>query len=807
MTSNKLQLKAIVVNGELKGMTVGQLTNSEEPNKITAEFGGLGHTYQYGFQDKDICEVIKNDFHEEEVSIMDDPEVFDESKSTYKTALFHFLYCLSLNHTCFVSRKAKNDPLIPRQLSVDPDERKKEMQQIKRQLTDEIKKIKSKKVVAEDENNYEIEYKGENPDEIVLVDSASRMGFSYVGGDQTVANLRIKNKDMKFEILEIFKFSSDRGMMSVIVKRKGKMFLYCKGGDKKLKAIMGTNQFCLEKTEEKSKLLALKGLRVLWIGFKEITEEDYQKWQNNYRDKIKNIQEEEERYQFQKKEWANLERGLVILGCTAVEDKLADEVPESIAEIQKASINFWILTGDNLATAKNIGIMCRLLTSDMELYELNDDLNKLKAEAGRDEFTQSAINEARTIITNFEKKLEGYHNDEETLETKAIIYIALKAIVDRYNKSVETNKERRRGILVESDILRKILPDQEHTSIKYYGHPISRLFLDLSLNSQAVVCCRVAPKQKALVVRMVKSNIVGAITLSIGDGANDVPMLKEADVGVGIFGEEGTQAAMASDYAIGEFKNMKRLVLIHGRVNYLRIVDLIQYFFLKNFILTIPQIYFAFYNLGSGKTYFDEWYAAFYNTFFTALPLLVKACFDFDFREEDHDFVRRNLPYTYYVGRENLLFTAKAFSWTTLKAIMYSCLIFFLGNQFLEGTPMGTHGEIADFYTVGIGQFTALIIIAKILVFGPEISSNWLSSLSVLISLFMYFLYQWYANHIFAETTYKVLEHLYTYSPFWMNFIFAVGFTFIFTKAEQVIQLKFIPNIWNLVLRGSYVSF
>jgi P-type E1-E2 ATPase len=77
-----------------------------------------------------------------------------------------------------------------------------------------------------------------------------------------------------------------------------------------------------------------------------------------------------------------------------------------------------------------------------------------------------------------------------------------------------------------------VLPNEKFKDVKFYGHPLARQFLTLTLNSQAVICCRVAPKQKALVVRMIKSNVIGAITLSIGDGANDVSMITEADVGI-----------------------------------------------------------------------------------------------------------------------------------------------------------------------------------------------------------------------------------------------------------------------------------
>ena len=66
-----------------------------------------------------------------------------------------------------------------------------------------------------------------------------------------------------------------------------------------------------------------------------------------------------------------------------------------------------------------------------------------------------------------------------------------------------------------------------------------------------MICCRVSPLQKALVVKLVKDSL-HTMTLAIGDGANDVSMIQAADVGVGIRGEEGLQAVNASDYAISQ---------------------------------------------------------------------------------------------------------------------------------------------------------------------------------------------------------------------------------------------------------------
>lgn len=85
----------------------------------------------------------------------------------------------------------------------------------------------------------------------------------------------------------------------------------------------------------------------------------------------------------------------------------------------------------------------------------------------------------------------------------------------------------------------------------------------------SVVCCRVSPKEKGLVTALCRSR--GLRTLAIGDGANDVQMIRAAQVGVGISGLEGRQAVMSSDFAIGQFRFLETLLLVHGRWCYKRV--------------------------------------------------------------------------------------------------------------------------------------------------------------------------------------------------------------------------------------------
>lgn len=163
-------------------------------------------------------------------------------------------------------------------------------------------------------------------------------------------------------------------------------------------------------------------------------------------------------------------------------------------------------------------------------------------------------------------------------------------------------------------------------------NPNLELLFRLTLYCSSVICCRTTPLQKANIVRMVKRGKEGSVCLSIGafcpfqslicvylysfyfslsfsvplrsfhrlcaylsplcagDGANDVSMIKEAHVGVGVMGREGTQAARTADYAMGEFRHLRRLISVCGRYSYLRLASFVQYFLYKNLAFTLCQV-------------------------------------------------------------------------------------------------------------------------------------------------------------------------------------------------------------------------
>ncbi|NXF91448.1 AT10A ATPase, partial [Eubucco bourcierii] len=154
-------------------------------------------------------------------------------------------------------------------------------------------------------------------------------------------------------------------------------------------------------------------------------------------------------------------------------------------------------------------------------------------------------------------------------------------------------------------------------------------FLSLAKRCRSVLCCRATPLQKSMVVKLVRDKLK-AMTLAIGDGANDVSMIQVADVGVGISGQEGMQAVMASDFAVPRFRHLEKLLLVHGHWCYSRLANMVLYFFYKNAMFVALLFWYQFYCGFSGSSMVDQWYLIFFNLLFSSLPQLITGVLDKD---------------------------------------------------------------------------------------------------------------------------------------------------------------------------------
>jgi phospholipid-translocating ATPase len=388
--------------------------------------------------------------------------------------------------------------------------------------------------------NPRIEFKAQSPDEAALVATARDVGFTVMGRSQEGILVNALGVEKEYQILNTLEFNSSRKRMSAIIRMPdtNKIFLFCKGADSVIYSrLLPREQAQLRKeTADHLEMFAREGLRTLCIAEKELDEETYREWNERHDIAAASVQDREDKLEAVSDE---IERDLTLIGGTAIEDRLQDGVPDTISLLGDAGIKLWVLTGDKVETAINIGFSCNLLSNDM-------DLIVFKAE---DDSLESASAELDKHLRTF--KLTG--SDDE-----------LAAAKKNHQPPDPTH-----AIVIDGDSLKVVL-DQS----------LRQKFLLLCKQCKSVLCCRVSPSQKAQVVRMVKDGL-DVMTLSVGDGANDVAMIQEADVGVGIAGEEGRQAVMSSDYAIGQFRFLQRLILVHGRWSYRRLAETIANFFYK----------------------------------------------------------------------------------------------------------------------------------------------------------------------------------------------------------------------------------
>ncbi|KAM9093639.1 putative phospholipid-transporting ATPase IM [Megaptera novaeangliae] len=233
--------------------------------------------------------------------------------------------------------------------------------------------------------------------------------------------------------------------------------------------------------------------------------------------------------------------------------------------------------------------------------------------------------------------------------------------------------------------------------------------LELACMCKTVVCCRVTPLQKAQVVELVKKHR-NAVTLAIGDGANDVSMIKSAHIGVGISGQEGLQAVLASDYAFAQFRYLQRLLLVHGRWSYFRMCKFLCYFFYKNFAFTLVHFWFGFFCGFSAQTVYDQWFITLYNIVYTSLPVLAMGIFDQDVNDQNS----MDCPQLYKPGQLNLLFNKHKFFICVAHGIYTSLVLFFIpyGAFYNVAGEDGQH--IADYQSFAVTMATSLVIVVSV---------------------------------------------------------------------------------------------
>ncbi len=526
-------------------------------------------------------------------------------------------------------------------------------------------------------------YRAESPDELALVEGVGY--FKCFLKERGAANLELDLVGVKtdYQVLAVNEFDPTRKRMSILVKdiSTGQHYVMCKGADSAMIDVCTRPGAERVKLEKNLMDLAVQGLRTLVIAHQKLSSSDVKTWLQKYTAAKVSLKNREERLS----EVAELlECNLELLGVTAIEDRLQDEVPEVIADLAKAGVVLWMLTGDKEETAIEIGTSCNLLTSNVKPF----------------------------FLTKIDKK-EAYYAKLQEIYAKVVNNIDENGLYTDFENPI--------GVQIALVIDGPSFKLFDSTDIKQ-----REMFLTIGQACRSVIACRLTPAQKQLVVSIVKNDTVPKkITLAIGDGANDVSMIREADVGIGIIGKEGKQAANNADIAIGQFKFLRRLLLVHGRWNYIRASNAFLYCMHKNLVISFTLLWFSYIALLSGTSPYESYIYTGYN-FALGLPIVFFGIMDRDITE---DFALK-YPQTYSTGRENTMLHIWGICKWIINAIVFAIVICLMAYIILEQT-FWYH----DLYSCGTITYVGLIHALQLKVSFIHHQWNQWNVLAMLVSL------------------------------------------------------------------------
>ncbi|RLN95710.1 hypothetical protein BBJ28_00025220, partial [Nothophytophthora sp. Chile5] len=615
------------------------------------------------------------------------------------------------------------------------------------------------------ENSNEITLSASSPDEQALVAGASFFGYEFMNRSPGVAHVKIRGVSQKYEILDVLEFNSTRKRMSTIIRHSdGRIFLYSKGADviiygllaKDTEGETASSQF-QDITRRHIDNYAEDGLRTLTIAVREIDPAYYAEWSTRFHDAQNNLVELDKR----KKDLPNLidqcmseiECNLELLGATAIEDKLQSGVPDTIANLACAGIKIWVLTGDKEETAINIGFACQLVTNDMKMLIIN----------------------AKNCAT------------PELLESNLREEIAARSAEVSVYLASPPNK---RG-----DLRALALVIDGETLMYGLSGKCRPLLAEFSQYCKAVIACRVSPAQKAQMVALIKEYVSGVRTLAIGDGANDVSMIQEAHIGVGISGQEGMQAVNSSDYAIAQFRFLQRLLLVHGRWNYRRMAQLVLYIFYKNILFTASQYWYTLLCGFSGQKFYLESGTQLYNIALTAVPIVAASILDQDVSDD----IAMTFPKLYFVGPRDEDLNNRIFSFWVLGAILESVMITFFTLHGLNND--GLHGASPAMWLQGNVVFTFVVFIANSKLAMFQNSFHYFNYMLFAGSFMMWLFVAFVAGHIsfLSELTWELMfEKMFSLPAFWLLWLFIPVTALLYAHLLNGVRSTFYPEYWQL---------
>mmetsp|Transcript_15935 Transcript_15935/g.26026 ORF Transcript_15935/g.26026 Transcript_15935/m.26026 type:complete len:1436 (+) Transcript_15935:194-4501(+) len=641
-------------------------------------------------------------------------------------------------------------------------------------------------VVLEDTDEGGIQLNSESPDEEAFVNAARLVGVKLVSTSEGTIGISTPVGDYEYLILGLNPFNSSRKRMSIVVQRTcdDSIALLMKGADNVMFDRLAPGQEG-QVAEMKTMLdrYSWAGLRTLVMAKKDLSEEEFMIWEQEYKNAL--LSPPSTRGAEIASVARKIEKNVVLCGASAIEDELQAGVPEAIRTLRGAGTQVWVLTGDKVETAINIGLSSNLLDASMLQVKLvSHDVVHLEDQI---DGVISILETAIETVDKSKARQDDLIFGEEPPHTKTAMPTCFEDLHRFFHQRVLRKYENEDfqanvALVVSGESLELLLRKQKGSK------ELEAKLLKLARYCKVVLACRVSPAQKSLMIEMVryapdvKKLKRPPVTLAIGDGANDVPMIQAAHVGIGLSGNEGQQAVNCSDFSIAQFRFLVRLMLVHGRWNYRRIANVVSFVMYSFQLLTFLLFMYLPYSLCSGQYIF---YHAF---FISVVPYMgnfaVLAAGFFD-RDISASTVLEN-PWTYAIGvKSDDLNYQKLFT-QLLRASVHTVIIW--------GFVMAISNPDIPLESLGTGMFLAFMMV---LLFVQMTRVFTVTSVTILVYFINFFVYFMFMGFIYPPSV--IFDGKYA-SSIWVGVFLACCTIVLIEMVVRYVKMEFFPRPLDLLM-------
>ncbi|KAK2959672.1 phospholipid-transporting P-type ATPase [Blattamonas nauphoetae] len=543
--------------------------------------------------------------------------------------------------------------------------------------------------------------------------------------------------------------------------------------------------------------LSREGLRTLAVATRELPSAEYSIFKKVYANaqlSITNREEEEE------EAFRTIERQMELVGGTAVEDELQDDCAETIEFLKECNCRVWMLTGDKVDTAVNIANSAKIFAhSSTPLYLTNEQVKEKKEqcqdilmghykETGFKGDIEKQLNEdvVGLVILDLLKTKRNLKKTETRVNhwnrmKNAVLYpftackIAAQTNIQKKRmNAIHNTMEWLEGVntKLSTDTAQTDMPiidcgvvvDGVTIQIILASDYLISTFLTLCEDTTGVVCCRIAPMQKALIIRMVRRNDSGTVTLAIGDGANDVSMIQEANVGIGIRGKEGKSASRNADFSMPKFSFVKRLMVVHGSSNYIRLSEMVKYHLGKNVVFVVPILANFFTSAFSFPAHYEPWFLTLYNLLFLMLPPGIIACFHQHFPSQ----TLMSNPAIYRHYQNGHTFSSSSFLRWFLACYATGVWVFFVSKWLFGYGEIYTNGRVGVDFDYSTFEMAAITVVGMNLYFHVVNGWNIISLSFGFLTLVLFCAVMIILSFISADTYHHVFFHVHSSPTFFL---------------------------------------